>query len=387
MKKNLLSFFKFFAIVGMTTAFVACDNGSTPPAAPTSSDSQNDQNTVVPVDYSLGRAMNKRLGKGINLGNSWDGDGRNCLDDCWSNPIADGDFKIIKDAGFNSIRLPVRWQRDSDRNTHTVNPDILAGVKEDVSLAIEQGLAVVLDFHHYVELNTLAGGAHRGRGDSVALFQAEKEHFVALWKQIATEFNTFSDTMIVFDILNEPTIPNEDMVNDVLLSAYQAIRAVAKNKTIMFESNKASKFEQLPILKLPPDGNIIYSGHYYEPYTFSHQGHNSACQGDAAYSNTASDDFKSFARMGMQLYPDINGKDFIPMNMGEFGVSGRTNWQCRDNAPSDSKKAQWAKETIAAAQKYNMSFHYWGFTSVGGFEAYDRIGNGWHIGFPDALLK
>ena len=387
MKKNLLSFFKFFAIVGMTTAFVACDNGSTPPAAPTSSDSQNDQNTVVPVDYSLGRAMNKRLGKGINLGNSWDGDGRNCLDDCWSNPIADGDFKIIKDAGFNSIRLPVRWQRDSDRNTHTVNPDILAGVKEDVSLAIEQGLAVVLDFHHYVELNTLAGGAHRGRGDSVALFQAEKEHFVALWKQIATEFNTFSDTMIVFDILNEPTIPNEDLVNDVLLSAYQAIRAVAKNKTIMFESNNAAKFERLDVLNLPPDGNIIYSGHYYEPYTFSHQGHSSACQGDAAYSNTASDDFKSFARMGMQLYPDINGKDFIPMNMGEFGISGRTNWQCRDNAPSDSKKAQWAKETIAAAQKYNMSFHYWGFTSVGGFEAYDRIGNGWHIGFPDALLK
>ncbi|MBO7412374.1 MAG: glycoside hydrolase family 5 protein [Fibrobacter sp.] len=389
MKKSLLFLFAISAIVGLSTSLVACDNSSAPPAAPSSDPSEENQGRkVVPVDYSAGRAMNARLGKGINLGNSWDSDGKNCKDDnCWSNPIEDGDFKIIKDAGFNSIRLPVRWQRYSNYETHTVDPDILAGVKEDVTLAIEQGLVVLLDFHHYVELNTLGGGAHRGTGDSVALFQAEKEHFVGLWTQIATEFDKFPDSMIVFDILNEPTIPDTALVNDVLLSAYSAIRAVTKNKTIMFESNNAAKFERLGVLNLPPDGNIIYSGHYYEPYTFSHQGHSSACQGDAAYSNTASDDFKSFARMGMQLYPDINGKDFIPMNMGEFGISGRTNWQCGENAPSDAKKAQWAKESVAAARQFNMSFHYWGFTFVGGFEAYDRRSGSWYAGFPGALIN
>lgn len=368
--------------------FVSCDSSSAPPAVESSQEGTSDQGRkIVPVDYSKGRAMNARLGKGINLGNSWDSDGKNCKDDnCWSNPIDDGDFKIIKDAGFNSIRLPVRWQRYSNYETHTVDPEILAGVKEDVRLAIDQGLVVLLDFHHYVELNTLGGGAHRKKADTLELFEKEKQHFVALWTQIATEFEVFPDSMLAYDILNEPTIPNKDLVNDVLLSAYTAIRAASPGKTIMFESYNAAKFAQLPILTLPADGNIIYSGHYYEPYTFSHQGHSTDCLGDAAYANNAVSDFMGYAKLGMQLYPDVSGTDFIPMNVGEFGISGRTNWQCGEDAPSDEAKAKWASETIKAAQKYNMSYHYWGFTYVGGFEAYDRKGKVWYPGFPQALI-
>jgi endoglucanase len=368
--------------------FVSCDSSSAPPAVESSQEGTSDQGRkIVPVDYSKGRAMNKRLGKGINLGNSWDGDGRNCTDNCWSNPIEDSDFKIIKEAGFNSIRLPVRWQRNSDRETHTVDPEMLAGVKEDVTLAINEGLVVLLDFHHYVELNALGGGAHRKRADTLEMFQKEKEHFVALWTQIATEFNAFPDSMIAFDILNEPTIPSKDLVNDVLLSAYAAIRAAAPGKTIMFESYNAAKFGQLSILDLPADGNIIYSGHYYDPYTFSHQGHGYDCLGDAAYSNNAASDFMGYAKMGMQLYPDVSGTDFIPMNMGEFGIAGRSGWECGDEAPSDEAKAKWAAETVKAAEKYNMSFHYWGLTYVGGFEAYDRKGKAWYPGFPQALIN
>lgn len=369
----------------LALCFTACDKGSDAPLAVDKSTLPADTvaSMVVPVDYTLGRAMNARLGKGINLGNSWDSDGYD--DGAWSNPIEDGDFKIIKDAGFNSVRLPVRFQNYSDYSTHTVDPDRLNGVYEDVSLAIANGLAVVLDFHHYMELNTLGGGAHRGRTDSIALFQAEKEHFVGLWAQIATVFNAFPDSMLVFDILNEPTIPNADLVNDVLLSAYMVIRAAAPGKTIMFESNNAAKFAQLSILKLPPDGNIIFSGHYYEPYTYSHQGNGYPCKGDAVYSNNASNDFLVYARLAKQYYPDINGS-YIPMNMGEFGISGQNNWECGLEAPSDAMRALWTKETVKAAEKYGLSFHYWGFTHVGGFEAYDREGNEWFQGFPNALI-
>lgn len=395
MKKSLLFLFAISAIVGMSTSLVACDSSSAPPAAAVSDPGENGGRKAVPVDYSAGRIMNARLGKGINFGNSWEGDAPNChTDACWSNPIKDEDFKIVKDAGFNSIRLPVRWQRYSDRETHTVDPEMLAGVKEDVTLAINEGLVVLLDFHHYVELNNLGGGAHRGKADTIALFQAEKEHFVALWSQIAAEFDQFPDSMIVFDILNEPTIPDTALLNDVLLSAYQVIRAVAKNKTIMFESNNAAKFDRLGVLNLPQDGNIIYSGHYYEPYTFSHQGHNSDCLGDAVYSNNADADLKSYVRIAKTLYPDVNGTDVIPLNMGEFGISGGTiqanKASCQEDhqtLPSAEAKARWAKETVAAALKYGMSFHYWGFTFVGGFQAYDRQANAWFTGFPNALIQ
>lgn len=386
MKKSLLF---LFSIVCLSTVFVACDSDNAPPVAPPPPEPE--KRVIVPVDYSAGRAMNKRLGKGINLGNSWESDGKD--DGGWSNPIKDEDFRIIKEAGFNSIRLPVRWQKNSNYETHTVDPNRLAGVKEDVALAIEQGLVVLLDFHHYIELNRLGGGAHRERPDTVALFQKEKEHFIALWSQIATEFNAFPDSMIAFDILNEPTIPNENLVNEVLLGAYEAIRAAAPNKTIMFESYLAAKFAQISILKLPADGNIIYSGHYYEPYTFSHQGHSYDCLGDAAYLNMAESDFRGYVDTAKALFPDVNGVDHIPMNIGEFGISGGTSRanksHCKadQSLPSAEAKARWAKETVAAAKKYDMSFHYWGFTYVGGFEAYDRQNNVWYSGFPNALIQ
>ena len=71
----------------VTVSFVACDNSSAPPAVDSGSKPKEQGRTVVPVDYSKGRAMNARLGKGINLGNSWDGDGRNCTDPS-SRPLA-----------------------------------------------------------------------------------------------------------------------------------------------------------------------------------------------------------------------------------------------------------------------------------------------------------
>lgn len=367
-------------------AFTGCsDDGSSPTKA-----QKKEDNGPVAVDYSLGRAMNQRLGKGINLGNSWDAQSWGKLDGGWGNPIEDGDFKIIKEAGFNSIRLPVRWNEDSDYQTHTVNPERLKGVKEDIQLAIDQGLAVVVNFHHYTTLNEYGNGAYRNDPDSTALFQAEKEHFLALWDQVSKELNNFPDSLLVLEILNEPTIAGADIVNDIMLSAYEVIRKNAPKKTIMFEAFHAAKFADLEYLTLPEDGNIIYSGHYYEPYSFSHEGHGYECGGDSKYANTASNDLKSYVMLAQSLYPDVNG-GHVPMNMGEFGVSGGEGTQSSCNnegsVTSAAKKALWAKKTVKAAESMDISWHYWGFTKVGGFEAYSRDDKKWYTGFPEAFFE
>ena len=394
------------AVFGCT--FWACDS-STPPdyiggdTTPTSSTSS--KTNVVPVDYSLGRAMNVRLGRGINLGNSWDSDGYD--DGAWSNSIRDSDFKTIKEAGFNSVRIPVRWQNNSDYSTHTVDPNRLNGVLKHIRLAIANGLAVVVNFHHYVELNC-AGGGNRwnpetGRNElcpyDETKFNEEKAHFLGMWKQVATAMKEFSDDMVVLEILNEPTFAKTDVLNQLMNEAYTVIHEAAPGKTIMFEANHYAKFADLPTMKLPPDGNIIFSGHYYEPYLFSHQGsHGNQCRGDAAYTNTASGDMAYYKSLARQSYPDINNNDNIPLNMGEFGVAGGSfmgecvYYDSKGNPnpgvwPSDQKKAAWAQMTAQAAINNGMSFHYWGFTQTGGFEAYDYYKNVWYPGFPDALLK
>ena len=103
-------------LLSLAIALIGCTEDNSPTKA-TQKENGNEKEPVA-VDYSAGRAMNKRLGKGINLGNSWDSQSWGKLDGGWGNPIEDNDFKIIKEAGFNSVRLPVRWNEDSDYETH-----------------------------------------------------------------------------------------------------------------------------------------------------------------------------------------------------------------------------------------------------------------------------
>ncbi|MBR4785873.1 MAG: glycoside hydrolase family 5 protein [Fibrobacter sp.] len=334
---------------------------------------------VVPVDYSKGRAMNEKLGPGINLGNAWESQGqKGATADCgWSNCIKDEYFKIIKDAGFKSIRLPVRWNYDAAKEApYTLDAGRLAGVKADIDLALAQGLIVIVNFHHYMELNNYA----LYYDNNPSGYDKEKARFLGMWEQVAREMDEYGDDQIVLEIFNEPHEMKNKFVDDLMLSAYEVIRKNAPGKTIMFEGNGYSKFAQISNVKLPADGNIIFTGHYYEPFEFTHQGHGYDCGRrlkDTDISKIPMQ-FKSYVDSALVHFPDING-GHIPMNMGEFGVS-----TCGGNGPTSEERAKWTDAAIKAAESYGMSWHYWGFTGVGGFEAY--TGN-WNSNLMDVFSK
>lgn len=314
----------------------------------------------TPVDYSKGRAMNKKLGKGINFGNSWDAPSSN--DAGWSNPIDPSDFAKVKAAGFNSVRIPVRWYTGMDSK--------LSGVKSHVTAAINAGLVVIINYHHYEPMLQAAksGGS---------TFTSKLSEFSGEWKKIAQNFDSFADDMLVFEVFNEPHDISADAVDKIMNTGYEAIRSVSKGKTIMFEGNDYAKFSQVAKVSMPADGNIIFTGHYYEPYTFSHQGSHSgdgSCSGDAAYASKATADLKEYTDKATIAYPDLNG-GHIPLNMGEFGVA-------KVCGVSDTKRAQWTKNARQAAEANGMSWHYWCFKNCGGFEAYN---GSWMGGFLDAF--
>lgn len=317
----------------------------------------------APVDYSKGRAMNKKLGRGVNFGNSWDAPGTG--DGGWSNPIGDGDFATAKAAGFNSVRLPVRWSAGVDAQ--------LNGVKEDVQLAIKAGLTVIVNSHHHDNVYSAAKNGN---------FDGALQNFANEWKKVAQAFDSFSDDAVVFEIFNEPHDMTADQVKKLMTTGYNAIRSVTKTKTIMFEGNGYAKFAQIPNLDLPADGNIIVTGHYYDPYTFTHQGH-----GDAYNCNANANDgisamaghFKSYADSIAVYFPDINGGS-VPMNMGEFGVANKGT--CR--SISDAKREAWVDAVITQAEKYGMSWQYWCFKNCGGFEAWN---GSWYGNILNVFMK
>ena len=334
-----------------------------------------------PVDYSKGRAMNEKLGAGINLGNAWESQGqKGSSGDCgWGNCIKDEYFKVIKDAGFKSIRLPVRWSYDAAQDApYKLDAGRLAGVKADIDIALAQGLVVIVNFHHYVELNNYAVYYDNNPGG----YDKEKARFLAMWEQVAKEMDSYGDDQIVLEILNEPHDMKNKFVDELMLAAYEVIRKNAPGKTIMFEGNGYSKFAQISNVQLPEDGNIIFSGHYYEPFSFTHQGHGYDCGTKLKDTDISKipGQFKAYVDSALTHFPDING-GHIPLNMGEFGVSGKYG-SCGGNGPSDTDRAKWTDAAIKAAKSYGMSWQYWGLVGVGGFEAYDKNAGQW---YPELL--
>ena len=77
--------------------------------------------------------MNKLLGRGVNLGNALDAPSEGE----WGVVLKDEYFESAKQAGFDSIRLPVRWSAHSlDKPPYTIDPNFMKRVDWAVNCAL-----------------------------------------------------------------------------------------------------------------------------------------------------------------------------------------------------------------------------------------------------------
>ena len=139
------------------------------------------------------------MGFGWNLGNTLDATGGNTADvtaqeQSWGNAKITPELMVrVKEAGFDTIRIPVTWYRyTSDDGTYTIREDFLQHVHEVVKWAREADLFVILNVHHEAWINEPNFAA-----------DAEKigEQLTAMWRQIA--FADF-DQHVIFEGMNEP---------------------------------------------------------------------------------------------------------------------------------------------------------------------------------------
>lgn len=376
MKNLSVIIFPFFVL-----SLAACNSGgglTTPiTSSETITSSSSSEVVYTPVDYTLGRTMNTSLGRGINFGNSWDSIWEDALDDGWNNPIQDEWFSIIKTAGFNSVRIPVRWSATADSvPPYTLQVARLEGVMADVLLANAQGMPAVINIHHFNELINAA--------DSTTL-AVQKEKFLYIWSQIASYFKDVPNNALAFEFLNEANNKvTFKVLNELITNAYSTIRETNPGRTLIINPGDYGHFEALKNLRtegvgIPVDGNMILSGHYYEPYTFSHQGHGDydcggIWEGTSSELKAIDNAMASFVDDANKYFPDIDGSH-IPMNMGEFGASSA----CTET--TNVMRGNYIATVARAAEAVGMSWHYWGFTGVQ-FDAYDKTTSAW---IPEVL--
>ena len=186
------------------------------------------------ADFESATDAVKNMGLGWNLGNTLDAhDGTKTWktteehETCWGQPVTKPELlKMMKEAGFGAIRVPVTWYQEMDADGK-VNDAWMKRVKEVVDYVINNGMYCLLNVHH--DTGPDGGSSKSWIKASGNNYKANKDKYEGLWKQIAEAFKDY-DQHLLFEAYNE-MLDEKNTWNDPAnkTDGYQAINDYAKS--------------------------------------------------------------------------------------------------------------------------------------------------------------
>lgn len=201
------------------------------------------------------------LGKGTNLAH-WLSQTRRTGDER-RDFIGESDIAYIAELGFDHVRLPIdeqqMWDEDGNRDAAA-----FAIMHDAIRWSLQHKLRVSVDLH-------VLRSHHFNAADKPLWTDASAQnHFVALWQDLSLALRDYPVDMLVYELMNEPVADDPDDWNKVLAKVFAAVRALEPQRSIVIGSNRWQSADTFDDLKVPDDGNIILSYHFYEPFLLSH---------------------------------------------------------------------------------------------------------------------
>ena len=277
-------------------------------------------------------------------------------------------FEKIAAAGFDSVRIPVRWSAHAAAEApYAIDAKFFDRVDWAVNQSLKRRLIPILNMHHY-----------DGMMDDP---EKHRERFVGLWKQIAEHYKNYPATLR-FELLNEPHNKlTADEWNRDLAAALAVVRQSNPTREVVLGPVAWNGIGELGGLKLPEnDHHLVVTVHYYNPFHFTHQGAEfvpdsqpwlgTKWTGSKTEQQAITRDFDTAILWAV--------KHQRPIYLGEFGSFHK--------ADLESPEAPVGTRFIAdeAGSKRKMSFAYWEFCSS--FGVYDPERNQWIEPIKAALL-
>jgi endoglucanase len=314
--------------------------------------------TEEPMQYSI-ENTGLHLLKGVNLGD--------CLEapneGDWGHIIQKEWFEKIREAGFDHVRRPVSWSTHAaEEAPYAIDPVFQARVDEILGWALEQGLAVVLDIHHFNEY--------------IADPDGQRARLCGIWANLAEHYKDMPDS-VLFELLNEPNGKADFCANQDTAALIELIRKTNPVRWLIVDANHWANLTSIVNMKLPEDQRLIASVHMYEPFQFTHQGA-SWVEGSDAWLGTkweGTDKEKQDITDLLNIVSSMQKKLGVPVYLGEFGAYSRADYGSR---------VRWTSFIARQCEKRGFGWAYWEFCS--GFGVYDETVKQYDSGLLKALI-
>ena len=228
------------------------------------------------ADFETAKEAVKNMGVGWNLGNTLDANSGSAQglesETYWGQPVTKPELmKMMKEAGFKSIRVPVTWYNHMDADGK-VDAAWMKRVHEIVDYVIDQGLYCIVNVHHDT------GDGKQWLHASTKTYNTNKVKFESLWRQIANEFRDY-DQKLLFEAYNEMLDDDNrwnepgaqdgyDAINKYAKSFVTTVRGTGgnnKQRNLVVNTYSASSTPNaMKALELPEStGHIIFQLHSY----------------------------------------------------------------------------------------------------------------------------
>ncbi len=299
--------------------------------------------------------------RGVNLGNALEAPNEGD----WGYRIELPHLDAIRDAGFDGVRLPVRF----DAHAGSTPPYALGGnfwrrIDEIVEHALSLGLMVQLDMHHYERLMSEP--------------ERQRARFLGMWAVIAQHYRG-APAGLILEPFNEP---NGEYWRGARLTALQrevvdVIRARDRDRLIVVGPGNWQNIDALRDWRPPEGENIAVSVHYYEPHAFTHQ--NAEWLGAEAPRfgrDWGAGEDRVAVRGHIEQAADWGARFGYAMQLGEFGVN---------RAVPIQQRAAWTRAVREACDASNMAWCVWDF--AGAFPIWDAATGAINPLMRDALFR
>lgn len=328
--------------------------------------------------------MAGRMRLGWNVGNTMEAVGGETN---WGNPpVSNSLVRLVKQSGFDAIRLPVAWDQYADPKTGKISDTWLARVKQVVQYCVDNDMVVLVNIHWdggWLQENFTA--------DRQAAVNAKQK---AYWEQIATLLRDF-DGHVLFASANEPDV--KDAGQMAILASYHqtfvdAVRSTGGRNAyrVLVVQGPGTDIEKTNKLMtaMPTDtvpGRLMAEVHYYTPFNFALMTKDEAWGKQAYYWGAAyhsrTDTAHNAAWGEEPLVDDLFGRmkaqfvdKGIPVLLGEFGAIRRSQLTGDALKLHLAGRAHYHKYVVKTALKNGMIPFYWDTGDLGpnSFGLFDR---------------